>query len=97
MAREAAQLHVRVSPGARRPGIAGRHGNAWKIRVAAPPQDGRANAAVVELLARTLAVPSRAVTLVAGATSRDKVIEVEGITVEEAERRLGARAGKGEE
>jgi uncharacterized protein len=87
-----ARLALRVSPGARRSAVVGRHGDAWKIAVAATPQRGRANADVVRLVARALDVPTARVILVRGSAARDKVIEIEGITTEEAERRLaGAR------
>jgi uncharacterized protein (TIGR00251 family) len=75
-------------PGARRPGIAGRHGAAWKVRVAAPPEDGRANAAVCALLAELLELPRSAVTIVSGHGSREKLVDVAGIGREETERRL---------
>jgi uncharacterized protein len=84
----AARLHLRVSPRSSRTEIAGRYGNGWKLRVAAPPEDGRANEAVVALLAERLRLPSRSVTLVSGHTSRDKVVLLEGVDLEEAERRL---------
>jgi uncharacterized protein (TIGR00251 family) len=92
-----ARLGVRVSPGAGRSEIVGRHGEVWKVRVAARAERGRANDALLDLLAETLGVPRRDVTLVAGAGARDKVIEVNGITVEEAERLLAARQRKGTE
>lgn len=63
------------------------------MRVAAAPERGRANDAVVELLAEALSLPRDGVTVVAGASSRDKVVELVGITAEEAERRL-ALAGE---
>lgn len=58
--------------------VAGRHGDGWKIRVAAPPARGRANAALEELLAETLAVSRAGVRIVAGLGSRTKLVEVEG-------------------
>jgi len=82
------RLRLRVVPGARSDGIVGRHGEAWKVRVAAPPEDGRANDAVVRLLAQTLGVARGDVTLVAGHGSRDKVVEVTGLEPGELERRL---------
>lgn len=85
-------LRLRVVPGARRPGIVGRHGDAWKVRVAAAPEAGKANEAVLELLARTLDVPRRHLELTAGATSRDKVIVLEGLTSEVAESMLAVAA-----
>ena len=79
---------LRVSPGAARSEVVGRHGSAWKVRVAAVPERGRANQELVGLLARVLGVPRARLDLVAGATARDKVIQVEGMTLEEIERRL---------
>ncbi|MFN8186809.1 MAG: DUF167 domain-containing protein [Gaiellales bacterium] len=90
------RLRIRVSPGARGSELVGRHGDGWKLRVAAPPERGRANEAVVVLLAETLGVPRQAVRVVAGQTGRDKVIEVDGIANEDAERRLAARGRKGD-
>lgn len=73
------RLQVRVAPGASRPGIVGRHGAAWKLRVAAAPEAGKANDAVVRLLAETLALPARDIEIVAGHASRDKLVELAGI------------------
>lgn len=80
-----------MSPGASRAEIVGRHGDGWKIRVPAAPERGKANDAVVSLLADTLAVDRRSVTLVSGHTSRDKIVEVGSLTADEAERRLSQR------
>ena len=93
MAASSTRLRVRVSPGARRGGVTGRVGDVWKLRVTAPAEGGRANEAVVRLLADTVDVPRRRITLVSGHTARDKVVELEGVEVAEAERRLaGASA-----
>ena len=86
------RLRLRVSPGASRPGVVGRHGAAWKIRVAAPPEDGRANDAVTTLLASALGVPRDAVVLRSGHGSRDKTVELQGLDLPEAERRLTTAA-----
>ena len=72
----------------------GRHGAAWKVRVAAPPEDGRANEAVVALLAETLDVPRRNISLVSGHGGRDKLVELAGIAPDETERRLAAAGRK---
>jgi uncharacterized protein (TIGR00251 family) len=88
------RLRLRVAPGARRAGIVGRHGDTWKIRVSAPPEGGRANEAVVRLLADTLSVSRDAVTLVSGAGARDKIVELAGIDPSRVERRLTRAAGK---
>jgi uncharacterized protein (TIGR00251 family) len=93
MAEPSTRLRLRVSPGARKTQLAGRYGDAWKVRVSAPPEDGRANAAVVALLAERLGLPRRNVSIVSGLASRDKVVEMDGIDQNELERRLeGARA-----
>ena len=81
-------LRLRVVPGARRPGIVGRYGDAWKLRVSAPAEDGRANDALLTLLADTLDIPRRDLELTAGQSSRDKIVALHGITVEAAETRL---------
>ena|SRR5712691_3066893 len=84
------RLRLRVSPGARRERVVGRHGEAWKLAVAQPPEDGRANEAVLRLVATALSVPRDAVTLVSGAASRDKIVQLAGLDLDEAERRLEA-------
>jgi len=89
------RLRLRVSPGARRSHVAGRLGEAWKVRVTAPPERGKANEEVVALLADTLGVPRGEITIVAGRSGRDKLVEVAGVTLAEAERRLAAAAGAG--
>jgi uncharacterized protein (TIGR00251 family) len=88
------RLRLRVAPGAAQAGIVGRHGGAWKLRVAAPAEAGRANDAVVQLLADTLAMPRSAVTLVSGHAARDKIVELDGIDARETDRRLSSAAGK---
>jgi hypothetical protein len=84
------RLRLRVSPGAGRAAIVGRYGEGWKVRVTAPPEDGRANDAVLRLLAETLAVPRASVTLVSGHTARDKIVELTGVGPALAERRLSS-------
>jgi uncharacterized protein (TIGR00251 family) len=89
MTERTTRLRLRVSPGATRTEIAGRHGDAWKVRVSAAPERGRANDAVVGLIAERLHLPRAAVSLVSGRASRDKVVELRGLTADEAARRLG--------
>jgi uncharacterized protein (TIGR00251 family) len=81
-------LHVPVQPGAGRAAVVGRHGDSLKIRVAAPPVEGRANDAAVALVAEALEVPASAVELVSGGKSRVKRFRVQGITPEELEVQL---------
>jgi uncharacterized protein (TIGR00251 family) len=88
------RLRLRVAPGAAHSGIVGRLGDAWKVRVAAPPEGGRANEAVVRLLAETLQVPRDAVTLVSGHGAREKIVELSGLGPSQIERRLSSVAGK---
>jgi uncharacterized protein (TIGR00251 family) len=79
---------VRVQPRASRTELAGRHGDALKVRIAAPPVDGAANEALVRFLADRLDVSRSAVQVEAGATGRTKVVAVTGIGVAAAMRRL---------
>jgi uncharacterized protein (TIGR00251 family) len=69
-------LRLHVQPGAKRTEIAGLHGEALKIRLAAPPVEGQANAELIRWLAAAFDVPKRNVDLVRGATSRDKIVRV---------------------
>jgi uncharacterized protein (TIGR00251 family) len=88
------RVRLRVAPGATRACVVGRHGDAWKVRVTAPAEGGRANDAVVRLLAGTLELPRTAVTLVSGHSARDKIVELAGIEPEDIDRRLASAAGK---
>jgi uncharacterized protein (TIGR00251 family) len=88
------RLRLRVSPGAARSRVVGRHGEGWKIRVAAPAEDGRANAAVVRLLAQALGVPRTQVTLVSGHATRDKIVELAETDPAEIDQRLHSAAGE---
>ena len=81
-------LSVRVTPRASRDQIAGWEGDLLRVRVTAPPVEGRANDAVLRLLARALDVPQSRLTLVRGQTQRNKVVAVEGLTEEEVRARL---------
>ncbi len=90
------RVRIRVSPGARSARVVGRHGDAWKLRVEAAPEGGKANAAVVRLLAETLDLRPRDVTLVSGHAAREKVVALDGIGAEETSRRLAAAAAVGQ-
>ena len=82
-------LTLHIQPGAKTSEVAGPHGDALKIRLAAPPVDGKANAALVEFVANRLCLPKSAVTLKSGQTSRRKVLEVCGAAEAEVLQRLG--------
>ena len=88
MAKPSTRVRLRVSPGARRTEIAGRHGDGWKVRVSAAPERGRANEAVLDLLAERLELPRRSLSIVSGHGAREKIVLMEGIGRAETERRL---------
>ena len=69
-------LRIHAQPGAKTSGVAGRHGDALKIRVAAPPLEGRANQALVSFVAQRLGVPARAVQVIRGEHARAKTLRV---------------------
>jgi uncharacterized protein (TIGR00251 family) len=94
MADRTTTLRLRVSPGSRRSELVGPFADGWKIRVAAPPEDGRANEAVLRLLAEKLDVPRRDVALVSGHAARDKVVAVSDLELADAQRRLQGAARK---
>ena len=81
-------LRLHVQPGAGRTAVIGRHGDAVKVKVAAPPQGGRANEAVVELVASLLGVKAGDVELTSGASSRTKRVTVRGVEVDDVRRVL---------
>ncbi len=83
-----ARVTVKVHPRARRSAVSGRLGEAYKLDLAAPPVDGKANEECTRFLAELAGVPRARVRIVTGMTSRVKVVEVAGISQEELERRL---------
>lgn len=91
---DGAVLAVRAQPGARKTGVGGEHGPALKVAVTAPPEDGRANAALVEVLSDWLGVRRSAVELLSGPTSRDKRFLVRGVTADELTAVVAVRLGR---
>ena len=85
-------LRVKVQPGAPRNEIAGEHDGMLKLKIAAPPVDGKANEECRKFLAGVLKVPGGAVEIKSGAASRIKVITVRNVTAEALRERLAARA-----
>ncbi|HUM12605.1 MAG TPA: DUF167 domain-containing protein [Myxococcaceae bacterium] len=83
------ELSVRAKPRASRPGLGAVRDGALDVRVSAAPVEGAANEALVELLARQLDVPRRAVSLVSGEHGRSKRVRIEGLTLAEVRARLG--------
>ena len=87
-----ATLIIHVVPRAAESVIAGRHGDALKIRLAAPPVDGAANDELIRFLAERLSVPRSAITIAAGQTSRRKTVKVTGIETADVLRVLEGEA-----
>lgn len=86
-------LVVRVTPRATRAVIGGARDGALLLRVAAPPVEGAANAAVVELVSRALGIPRRAVSIVGGGRAREKRLAIAGLGPAEVVARLGPMSG----
>ena len=82
------RLSLRVTPGTRRSEVVGRHGGAWKVRLRAAPERGRANAALLELLAERLGVRPSDLSIVSGHAARDKIVELRGLSAAEAAERM---------
>lgn len=79
---------MKVVPGASRSGLAGRHGDALKVRIAAPPEKGRANGELVALVAASLGLRRGDVTVVRGATQPRKTLHIVGLTPNDVAERL---------
>ncbi len=88
VADDAVELAVHAQPGAGRTQVVGRHGDALKVRVAAPPERGRANEAVAALLVESFGLTTKQVTLVAGETSRSKRFRLDGVEPDAVAKRL---------
>lgn len=89
MTGESALLRIRVQPRAKRDEVVGERGDAIVIRLKAPPVDGKANAALIEFIAKAAGVPRSRVEILRGATSREKVLRVSGVAEGELRRALG--------
>ncbi len=89
------RIAIKVRPGARETEFAGRFGDAWKLHVAAPPVDGKANEAIVRFFARLAAVPANAVRIVTGLSASNKLIEIDGIDPQTLERAILESHGSG--
>ena len=84
----AVRVSIYVQPRASRTEVVGDHGDSIKLRVAAPPVDGEANQEVVRFLAELLELPTGAVNVVSGQSSRRKIIEITGVSAEAVQRKL---------
>jgi uncharacterized protein (TIGR00251 family) len=85
-------LPVRAQPGARRNGVLGEQAGSLKVAVTAPPEDGRANKALIEVLRKALGVKRSQIEIVSGVTSREKRVLVLGMTTQDLQTRLRAIA-----
>ena len=83
-------LSLHIQPGAKKTEISGIHGDALKIRLAAPPVDGKANDALLAFIAKTLGIPKSRVHLLSGQASRSKRVAVTGLTPADIESRVQA-------
>jgi len=88
-----ARITVKVHPRARQTRVTGRLGDAWKLDLAAPPVDGKANEACIRFFADLAGVPQSRVRIVLGLTSRTKVIEIDGASEEDVAHALACRRG----
>ncbi len=86
---KAVRFAVKVQPRASKTELAGKLGDSYKLRLAAPPVDGKANDACVQFFAERFRLPRSAVRIVQGLTSRTKIVEIEGVEMNEVERVLG--------
>jgi uncharacterized protein (TIGR00251 family) len=84
-----ARFYVRVQPRARGNEVVGREGEALKVRLTAPPVEGKANKALIDFLAERLGVSKSAVAIITGQGARNKLIEVAGLDEAEVAKRLG--------
>ena len=83
-----ARLTVKVHPRAKRTALNGRYGDAWKLALAAPPVDGKANEECIRFFAELAHVPRARVRILMGLTSRTKVVEIEGLPQEALDKLL---------
>jgi len=89
MKEEAITLKIHLLPRASRDEIVGMHGDAVKVRVTAPPIEGKANKALKGFIAKKLQLPSSQVEIIAGQHSREKLLHITGISRAEVEKALG--------
>ena len=87
------QLAVRAQPKASREAVVGPHGDALKVAVTAAPTGGKANKAIEKVLAKAFGVRPSAVAVVSGRSSRDKLVRIDGLSLDEARKRLARALG----
>lgn len=82
------QISIRAQPGARREGVCGVHAGRLKVAIAAPPDKGKANEAIIRVMASALGLKRSQLAITSGQTSRDKTLQVEGTAVADVRRRI---------
>ncbi|MBK8267462.1 MAG: YggU family protein [Planctomycetes bacterium] len=90
--KDGVEIRVKVVPGASRSQLAGLLGDSLKVQIAAPPEKGRANKALIDLIAEVLGQTVATVKVTQGMTSPRKIVKVTGIGIDEVQRRLGMRS-----
>jgi uncharacterized protein (TIGR00251 family) len=85
---EGVVISIRAQPNARKTAVSGEHGGALKVTVAAPPEDGRANAAIVELLRNYFGLKRSQIELISGLTSRNKTVLIRGLSANDVAQKL---------
>lgn len=85
------RLTLFIQPKASKNEIIGPHNGALKVKITAPPVDGKANAELVEFLSETLGIPKRQIEILKGETGRNKSVEITGLTAEEVSTKLGLK------
>lgn len=83
------ELEVYIQPQASKNEIIGEHNGALKVKINAPPVDGAANAELIHFLSKYLKIAKRNITLVRGETNRHKLLQIDGLTLEELKSKLG--------
>ena len=94
--RSGVTVELRLQPKASRDRVVGEYAGKLKVAVTAPPEHGRANEALIKLLAGALGISKSCVSIIAGARSRDKTALVEGLSVDEAHQRISSAVKKQE-
>ncbi len=82
------RISVRIQPGASKNEVAGENSGVWRIRVAAPPREGKANRELIEFLSDKLDISKSRISIIRGESARDKVISISGLSAEEVKRGL---------
>ncbi|MBS1969910.1 MAG: YggU family protein [Bdellovibrionales bacterium] len=85
------KLTLFIQPKASKNEIIGPHNGALKVKITAPPVDGKANAELVEFLSEILEIPKRQIEILKGETGRNKTVEITGLTAEEVAAKLGMK------